>query len=185
MSGTKADILLHPVRLRILQAFIGGELLTARQVAALFPDIPPATLYRHLGALVRGGVLHVDRERRVRGTVDRVYRLGSAILSQAELAGTSSEDHLRHFVTFVSGLVGEYTRYLRRGSIDLERDGVGYRMVGMYLTDAELTELIARVRSVLSEASENRPGEGRRRRLLATILMPIQDPERPPPGEMP
>ena len=184
MSGSKADLLLHPVRLRILQTFIGGELLTAGQVATVLSDVPPATLYRHLGALVRGGILHVDRERRVRGTVDRVYRLGSAVLTQEDLAGTSPEDHLRHFVTFVSGLVGEYTRYLRRSSIDLERDSVGYRCVGLYLTDEELTDLMTRVRASVGEAMSNRPAAGRRRRLLATILMPAQDVDQGIPGEI-
>ena len=53
------DLLLHPLRLRIIQLLFDGRRLTARQIAAAQPEIPQATLYRHLHQLVEGGVLVV------------------------------------------------------------------------------------------------------------------------------
>lgn len=67
--------MLHPVRLRILQAFRGRSAMTARELAERLADVPQATLYRHLGALTDGGVLRVVEERRVRGAVERVFAL--------------------------------------------------------------------------------------------------------------
>ena len=83
----KADIILHPVRLRILVA-LGGTKLTAQQLVRLLPDVPQTTLYRQLNLLTRHGVLEVAEERRVRGTVERVYRPapGTTTLTPGDLA---------------------------------------------------------------------------------------------------
>ena len=52
-----ADLLLHPIRLRVVQAFLGDRALTTAGLRAELPDVPPASLYRHIGRLVDGGVL--------------------------------------------------------------------------------------------------------------------------------
>jgi len=70
-----ADLLLHPVRLRIVQAFLGDRALTTGELRAELPDVPPASLYRHIARLVDAGVLGVVSERRVRGAVERTYIL--------------------------------------------------------------------------------------------------------------
>src|SRR5258708_12373736 len=75
MAMTKADLIIHPGRLRIIQAFGGGRRLTAQELAALVPDIPRASLYRHLNLLVDAGVLAVVEERPVRAIQERVYSL--------------------------------------------------------------------------------------------------------------
>ena len=52
----RANLLLHPVRLRILKAFVGDRALTTGQLAAEMPDIPAGTLYRHVERLADAGV---------------------------------------------------------------------------------------------------------------------------------
>ena len=59
------DLLLHPVRLRIVQAFLGDRALTTAQLAAELSDVPTGSLYRHVALLTKAGVLHVVAERRV------------------------------------------------------------------------------------------------------------------------
>src|SRR3712207_7514085 len=59
-----ADLLLHPVRLRIVQAFLGDRTLTTADLRSELPDVPVATLYRHVGVLAEAGVLEVVGERR-------------------------------------------------------------------------------------------------------------------------
>ena len=50
-----ADLLLHPVRLRIVEAFLGDRALTTSALAAELADVPPASLYRHVARLVDAG----------------------------------------------------------------------------------------------------------------------------------
>jgi DNA-binding transcriptional ArsR family regulator len=176
MRKVEAETVLHPVRLRILQAFLGGRELTAGQLAERLPDVPQATLYRHLGVLAGGGILAVVRENRVRGAVERVYGLpdGAALVKGADLEGVTPEEHLRHFATFLAALQGEFVRYLARPGADPAADGVGYRLFALTLTDEEFASFLAELGALVERAAANPPAPGRRRRAFARITLPLE-----------
>jgi DNA-binding transcriptional ArsR family regulator len=171
------DLLLHPVRLRLVQAFLGDRMLTIAELRADLPDIPVATLYRHVGVLAEAGVLEVVGERKVRGAAERSYRLvvEAANVSVDDLAGMTADDHRRAFTTFVAMLLADFDRYLTRGEPDLVGDGVGYRQVGLWLTEEEFRSLAADLRATLEVRLANRPGDGRRRRLVGLVHLPGEE----------
>jgi DNA-binding transcriptional ArsR family regulator len=164
--------------MRIILALAGGGAATAAELAERLADVPPATLYRHLNVLQRGGVLAVAGERRVRGAVERRFALqpGAASLSRADLAAATRDDHLRWFATFLAGLLDAFGRYLARGDPDLARDGVGYREVVLQLADEEVAEMSVAVNAALVPFATRPPGPGRTPRLLATVLVPVEAP---------
>jgi DNA-binding transcriptional ArsR family regulator len=174
---TTADLLLHPVRLRIVQAFLGDRALTTSDLAAELADIPPASLYRHVARLVDAGVLAVVSERRVRGALERTYvlRLLAASVGLDEVEPMTAEDHRHAFMAFVAGLLGDFDRYLARGDIDLLRDGVSYRLAALWLDDAEYAGLLRDLTRVLQPRLANLPGPGRRRRILGSVLLPGEE----------
>jgi DNA-binding transcriptional ArsR family regulator len=169
-----ADLLLHPVRLRILQAFLGDRALTTAELAAELDEVPPGSLYRHVARLVDAGILTIESERRIRGAVERTYRLAvaKAVVDPEELAAMTPQQHRQAFVAFVAGLLGEFDRYLARGDVDLVRDGVSYRVTGLWLDDAELAELRGKVDELFRPYLGYAQTETRRRRLLGTVLLP-------------
>jgi DNA-binding transcriptional ArsR family regulator len=171
--ASSADLLLHPVRLRIVQAFLGDRALTTSKLAAEMSDIPAASLYRHVARLVDAGVLQVVAERRVRGAMERTYvlRVAAATIRLDELAAMSVEDHRQAFMAFVAGLLADADRYLQRGDIDPLRDGVSYRIAGLWLDDAEYADMLRDLVRVLQPRLANAPKKGRRRRILATVLL--------------
>lgn len=173
-----SELLLHPVRLRIVQAFLGDQLLTTGEVAAELGDVPPASLYRHVAALVEGGVLVVVDERRVRGAVERSYRLVTAAASVGpeDAAPMTVEQHRQAFSAFVLGLLGSFDRYLEKDDVDLGRDLVAYRQTAMHLTDAELRALLDDLGDVLAPRLALPPAPGRRRRVLTSVLLPTEPP---------
>ena len=173
-----ADLLLHPVRLRIVQAFLGDRALTTSELSGELADIPPASLYRHVARLVGAGVLAVVAERRVRGAVERTYvlRLSAATIGLDQVAAMSTDDHRQAFTAYVAGLLGDFDRYLARGDIDVLRDGVRYNMAALWLSDAEFTELIHDLVRVLQPRLANPPAPGRKRRILGTVLLPGDEP---------
>ncbi len=173
-----ADLLLHPVRLRIVQAFLGDRALTTTQLRSELPDVPAGSLYRHVAKLVDGGVLAVVGERRVRGAVERTYvlRTSAARLGVDEVAAMSRDEHRQAFLAFVAGLIGDFDRYLARETIDPLRDGASYNLAAMWLDAGELAELARELSIVLQPRIANQPKEGRKRRILATVLLPGADP---------
>jgi len=176
-----ADLLLHPVRLRIVKAFLGDRALTTTQLAAELADVPAGSLYRHIALLANAGVLQVVAERRVRGAVERTYtlRIFAAQIGPAEVAAMTSEEHAHAFMAFVAGLLADFDRYLA-GNPDPGRDGADYRMAAMWLTDAEFVEFLRDFRAVVQPRLANAPGAGRRRRMVYSVLLPA--PETPTAG---
>jgi DNA-binding transcriptional ArsR family regulator len=68
----RVDLLIHPIRLRIIQA-LGQDRLTTQELAERLPEVPLSSLYRHLQLLRRGDVLDVVEERLVNGIEEKVY----------------------------------------------------------------------------------------------------------------
>jgi DNA-binding transcriptional ArsR family regulator len=174
-----ADLLLHPVRLRIVKAFLGDRALTTSQLAAELDDVPAGSLYRHIALLTKAGVLQVVAERRVRGAIERTYtlRLLAAQIQPDEAKAMTIDEHAQAFMAYVAGLLADFDRYLATAPPDPVRDGADYRVAGLWLTDAELADFLRDLRAVAQPRLANAPGPGRRRRMLYTVLLP--EPQKP------
>jgi hypothetical protein len=78
-------------------------------------------------------------------------------------------------MAFVAGLLADADRYLQRENVDPLRDGVSYRIAGMWLDDAEYADMVRDLVRVLQPRLANAPRKGRRRRILATVLLLGED----------
>jgi Helix-turn-helix domain len=174
-----ADLLLHPVRLRIVKAFLGDRALTTTQLAAELDDVPAGSLYRHIALLTKAGVLQVVAERRVRGAVERTYtlRLYAAQIQPGEVAAMTLDEHAQAFMAYVAGLLVDFDRYLAAGVPDPVRDGASYRVAAMWLTEAEFADFVRDLQRLAQPRLAHAPGKGRRRRMLYSVLLP--GPEQP------
>jgi DNA-binding transcriptional ArsR family regulator len=168
------DLVLHPIRMRIVMALAGRE-MTAQQLAETLGDVPLATLYRHLNRLAEAGVLTVASERRVRGTLEKAYTLGSqgAFIDPQQFAAMSREDHLRYFTTFAATLLDDFSRYVKNAEpINILTDGVGYQKFPLELSDEEFAAVAKGINAAIVPHLSNQPAPGRKRRIFATIVMP-------------
>lgn len=181
MHLSHAELLLHPVRMSIVIA-LAGRSLTARQIASELPDVAQASLYRHLGLLVDGGILAVATERPVRGTVEKTYTLveHAGRLTPEALNALSSADHLRAFTVFITSLLGDFGRYLNHATtVDPLADGLLYNKGAIYLNADELEQVKGGIRSLLGPLLAN-PAEGRKRMVFATLMLPTPEVLVPP-----
>jgi DNA-binding transcriptional ArsR family regulator len=171
-----ADLILHPVRMRIIQMLGAGKPYTSQQLAEALPDIPPATLYRHLAKLLQGGILEVVSQRQVRGTQEKTYALKAqaAILGPEEFAKASRDDHMRYFASFLATLMGDYGRYLQRENLDPVADGVGYRTVPLNLSDAEFHQMLKALQEAMLPFRGLPESPERTVRHFSTVLIPGQ-----------
>ena len=69
------QIAMNPARQRIFQYFLLHETGTVKEIRKALPDIPSASLYRHIKILADSSILMVVGENRIRGTVESVYQL--------------------------------------------------------------------------------------------------------------
>jgi helix-turn-helix protein len=169
------DLLLHPVRIRIVHAFAGGRTLTTTELGTRLPDVPKTTLYRHVGMLAAGGLLEVTGEQRVHGAVERSYRLNRAStrISPQQAAAMTLDDHRHGFAAAMAALLADFNGYLDRPNADPTADMVGYVQVPLWLSKEELESMAEQVRAMLASKMDNEPTPGRRLYLLSPILFPI------------
>lgn len=170
-------LLAHPVRLRIVHALRGGRALTAGHLCARLGDVSKATVYRHLDALAEGGVIEVADERRVRGAVERSYRLRHkrASIGAEATAGLTVDDHRIGFAAATAALQAEFETYLRRSRADPAADLVGYRQHAVWLSREELETLIIELGAAIVATLKNEPTPERSQYLLSPILFPLND----------
>ena len=172
------ELLAHPVRLRIVHA-MRGRILTTAQLHERLPDVSKAMLYRHVELLAEGGILEVAEERRVRGAVERHYRLSAerAVIDQDTVAALTPDDHRRAFAIALAALVAEFNAYLDRDTANPATDLVGYRQHAIWLSPTELDAMIAEMRAAIAPRLANVPTADRTRYLLSPILFPSAEPE--------
>ncbi|MEU8133060.1 helix-turn-helix domain-containing protein [Streptodolium elevatio] len=172
------ELLAHPVRLRVIHAMRGGRELTTAELCARIQDVSKATVYRHIDLLAAGGVLEVAREQRVRGAVERRYRLcrDRAGIDTDTVKSLSLDDHRRAFVTALAALAAEFTAYLDRDTADPVADLVGYRQHAVWLSPGELHGMIGGMREAIAPHLANEPSPDRTQYLISPILFPVEAP---------
>jgi DNA-binding transcriptional ArsR family regulator len=172
------ELLLHPVRVRIVHAMSGGRTRTTSDLCASMPDVPKTTLYRHVGLLAEAGVLEVAGERRVQGAVERRYRLHRerAKIGREEAESMSLDDHRHAFAAALGVLLAEFNAYLDRENADPAADAIGYTQIPLWLSQDERAELIDELVAVIKPRHDNEPAPGRTPHLLSPILFPTEEP---------
>ncbi|MEU8999598.1 helix-turn-helix domain-containing protein [Streptomyces caniferus] len=170
------DLLLHPVRLRVVHALAGGRVLTTSQLCERMPEVGKVTMYRHVALLTEAGFLEVAVEQRVRGAVERHYRLRQdrPVVDIDAAATMSLDDHRRGFAAAMAVLIAEFNAYLDRNDADPVADAVSYRQGTLWLSPHELAEMNHKLLAVLGPLLANQPEPGRAPYLLSRIFFPSE-----------
>ncbi|HLK60360.1 MAG TPA: helix-turn-helix domain-containing protein [Chthonomonadaceae bacterium] len=172
---SKAELIIHPVRLRVLEV-VQGRALTSQQIAGRLPDVPQATLYRQIKRLAEGGILAVVEERSIHGIVEKVYTLreGAAHFSREEFARIPAEEHARFFAIFLGTLSSRMNYYLQQEAYDTTEEGMTYFQAALQLNDAEARQLRLDLLDFVArwDARQMAPSAGRRLRTLGVAFIP-------------
>lgn len=178
MSGrNRADIVLHPVRLRIL-SLLGNRDLTTGKMSALLPDIPQATLYRHLRTLDKASLITVVDSRAVRGTVEKVYGLhksASLHFDKMEAAAFTKNDHQKYFSAFLGSLLSSFMSVADALDDHPELlDRLGYRTRSIQIPKGKFPDFQKEFQDLLEKYTKTEDGacEGFQ---LSTVIIPEVD----------
>jgi DNA-binding transcriptional ArsR family regulator len=177
MPSSKAAILLHPVRLQIITA-MSTQSMTAGELAQVLPEIPQTTLYRHLNALLEGGIIKVVAENPVRGTLERVYALTAPpSITPEDLRGLGKQDYEQLATMAFSSFMSDIHRYLEHkpddAFIDFWADGMDFNKVQLNLSDEEFHRMNQEIFTIMIAAAQNQPSPERKRRIFSYLFIPV------------
>jgi len=174
LTDVRADLILHPVRLRIVTE-LAGKQMSPRQLSEALPDVAQATLYRHVNLLLEGNILEVVAEHPVNGAIERIYSVveGAGRLSEAELRGLSRGEHLRYFTIYAASLIENFAEYIDTCYLEtVVDDGMSYNRTVLYLNDDERETFRREVTALIGRMMSNGPAPNRKRYTLASIVIP-------------
>jgi hypothetical protein len=166
-----ADLLLHPVRWRILQRVMGRE-VTTTDLKQDLPAIPPATLYRHVAALIEAGYLVVVREKRVRGTTERTLAVNDAAarIDDSEARAMTVEQHRQAFLMLLTRLAQDFDEVVERGELYTRISQLNYSQLAVYVDDDDAATISEGLLALLQPYLQQTPGKSHV--TLSMISMP-------------
>lgn len=167
-SKQLSEILLNPVRMRIVQYFITAREGTISQLAEELTDIPKPTLYRHVNMLAKADILIVVREAPVRGAMERTYSINPKPLFEANQNQTAELINCS-----LIKLIEEYGAYFKKEENDPIKDMLLLTSAIFLLDDKEFAEFIEEYGKLVNRYLENKPAKGRKLRKLTIISSPI------------
>ena len=172
MKNDVAKLMIHPVRMRILMSLSRNPACT-RQLHRALPDIPVASLYRHVRRLREGGLIEVVSTRRVRGAEELTYGLVQPHLSvgRDEVAAMEPDQAIQHFATYAQLIIAAYGRFARAADTTIEEGN--YWVVEASMTPAQRAALAKRLRDAF-DAVQTEEADGERVGHLAAFqLFPL------------
>lgn len=172
------DFLLHPVRMRVIQLLLGTPELTTAQIREQLPDIPIATLYRHIAELVAAELLVTVREQKVRGATEKTYQLTPELtgLDAQAVAAMSPADLQAAFGLFSAGLSADLKRYLAQENLNPLEDGLTFAQVTLRATPEQFQQLLSDWTAALDTLRQQQPAPGQQTRTIATVAIPLTEP---------
>ena len=163
-----AEIVMNPVRQRIFQYFLLHETGTVKEIRKALPDIPSASLYRHVKILADSSILMVVGENRIRGTVESVYRLNKDAMATEDEPGNAVQMSLL-------SICASFAKYFSTGHAEPQKDMLLLTNCTLPLTDEEFSEYLSEINQVTVKYMKEAASEGSKMRRITLISAPTSE----------
>ena len=144
MKTEIAEVFMNPVRQRIIQYLLVHEKGTVKEIKKALPDVPSASLYRHIKILNDNAFIIVIGENKIRGTVENVYQLNREALEVDDENGTAVQMSLL-------SLCAAFAKYFSSGNANPKKDLLMLTSCTLTLTDEEFIEFLTELNEVATK----------------------------------
>lgn len=156
---------MNPVRQRIFPYFLLNETGTVKELKKALPDVPGASLYRHVKILADSSMLMVVGENRIRGTVESIYQLNKdAIATEDETGNAVQMSPLR--------ICASFAKYFSSGHAEPQKDMLLFTNCTLVLTDEEFSEYLSEINQVTVRYMKQGTSESGKMRQITLISAP-------------
>ena len=162
-----AEVVMNPVRQRIFQYLLVHETGTVKEIRKALPDVPGASLYRHMKILTENAILTVVGENRIRGTVESIYSLNKSALEIDDADGVAVQ-------TALLGICTSFARYFSSGHADPKKDMLLMTTCTLTLNDTEFMDFLSEINQVAVKYMDIPIKEGSKTRQITLISAPTE-----------
>ena len=171
MKKSYAELMMNPVKLRIMgQVAQRGE-IGAKELKEILSDVPLSSIYRHLNEWEEAGILCVAQETKIRGTIKKTYAIRKEF-TQENVSGEQLEQMVH---TGLSIIGTEFYQYFSGEDIDVERDCIDFSSMVFWLSKEEYADIRKELAELVKRYSKNKKTEERMARRVTFLSSPVTD----------
>ncbi|MEG0177275.1 helix-turn-helix domain-containing protein [Anaerorhabdus sp.] len=164
------EIMLNPVRMRIIQTFVAKESITTSEICEKISDIPRTTLYRHINILLDANVLIVVAEKKIRGSTERTLALNID-----EIVKHNTLENAPHQAfSFLMNIYSKIEKYYSSEKHNLENNKIFLNNTVMMMDDQEFDQFSSELQTLFLKHSYD-VAKGRKPRDISIISSPVDD----------
>ncbi len=160
-----AEVVMNPVRQRIIQFLMVHEKGTVKEIKSALNDVPTPSLYRHIKILAENSIIVVAEENRIRGTVESVYQLNPKGIAVEDDDGLAVQMSLMSICT-------SFAKYFANGHADPKKDMFLLTSGTFVLTDDEFMNFLTEINELAMKYISKNPTEGCKPRQVTLISSP-------------
>jgi hypothetical protein len=166
MKTEIAEVFMNPVRQRIIQYLLVHEKGTVKEIKKALPDVPSASLYRHIKILNDNAFIIVIGENKIRGTVENVYQLNREALEVDDENGTAVQMSLL-------SLCATFAKYFSAGNANPKKDLLMLTSCTLTLTDEEFIKFLTELNEVATKYMSKPIAETSVSRQITLVSSPV------------
>ena len=163
------EIMLNPVRMRIIQELSTRQTATANELCEKISDVPRTTMYRHIKILIDNKIVLVISEEKVRGTVERTITLNIPEITKHNTVENAAENAFG----FLMSNYGKFHRYFNGGDPDPGKDKIFLNNTVLMMNDSEFDQFLEDLRKLLLKYNFESE-EDRKPRDISIISAPVE-----------
>lgn len=143
------DIMLNPVRMRIIQTIAARQTLTAAEICEKISDIPRTTLYRHIKILLDNDILSVVSEQKIRGSLERTLAINTGEIVKHNTLENASQNAF----AFLMKKYVKLQNYFNGENPNPVKDRVFMNTTILMATDDEFDQFLSELSGLLTKYS--------------------------------
>ena len=163
------EVMLNPIRLRIVQQLALQASMTATELCEKINDVPRTTLYRHINILLENDIVSVVAEKKIRGSLERTLALNIEEIKKHN----TLENAPQQMLAFLMNRYVRFHNYFNGENPNPGRDRIFFNNTIMMMDDKEFDQFLTELRDLLIKFSFE-TASGRRPRDISVISAPVE-----------
>lgn len=167
------EVMLNPVRMRIIQELATRPSITASELCEKNSDVPRTTLYRHINILLDNNILTVVSEKKIRGSLERTLALNIGEITKHNTLENASQNVL----AFLMNRYARFHNYFHGENPNPGKDKIFCNDTVLMMNDNEFDQFLAELRGLLIKYNFE-VASGRKARDISVISAPVEENEK-------
>lgn len=163
------EIILNPIRMRIIQELSTGKSITANELCERISDVPRTTMYRHINILIDNNILFVVSEKKVRGSLERTIALNITEITKHN----TIENGAQNAFGFLMSNYAKFHSYFSGKNPNPAKDRIFLNNTVLMMSDTEFDQFIVELRELILRYNFE-TADGRRPRDFSIISSPVE-----------